>query len=130
MAHVFRGVLEAMCVGKNKITQECIEKAKSSIGRATNEREKSHLEALIAWTERKYITSPPSFSRKRLATSVDIWEKILIQYPADILALKFVNDAYFYLGDSVNIRDSVARVYPFWKNTFSSLQMFGYIQGM
>lgn len=31
-----------------------------------------------------------------------------------MLALKFSHDAYFYLGYQEQMRDSVARVYPFW----------------
>jgi hypothetical protein len=31
------------------------------------------------------------------------------EYPLDALALKFVTDMYFYLGNPVGIRDVVAR---------------------
>lgn len=31
-----------------------------------------------------------------------------------MLALKFSHDTYFYLGHSIQMRDSVARVYPHW----------------
>ena len=44
----------------------------------------------------------------------DLWEQILWDHPTDMLALKFSHDAYFYLGYQEQMRDSVARVYPFW----------------
>lgn len=44
----------------------------------------------------------------------DLWEQILRDHPTDMLALKFSHDAYFYLGYQEQMRDSVARIYPFW----------------
>lgn len=44
----------------------------------------------------------------------EFWEQILQDHPTDMLALKFVHDTYFYLGYQEQMRDSVARVYPFW----------------
>jgi hypothetical protein len=38
-------------------------------------------------------------------------EEILIDHPRDLMALKFAHDVYFYLGNSAQIRDSVARVF-------------------
>lgn len=43
-----------------------------------------------------------------------IWEEILLDYPTDILALKLVQDTYLFMGAKQQMRDSVARVYPFW----------------
>ena len=43
-----------------------------------------------------------------------MWEQILRDHPTDMLALKFSHDAYFYLGYQEQMRDSVARIYPFW----------------
>lgn len=43
-----------------------------------------------------------------------MWEQILQDHPTDLLALRFSHDAYFYLGYQEQMRDSVARVYPFW----------------
>jgi len=44
--------------------------------------------------------------------------------------LKFAYDFYFYLGDSNNIRDSVARVVKHWEEHCSSFKSFGYVLGM
>ena len=42
------------------------------------------------------------------------WEDILLDHPTDVLALKFAHDSYFYMGWSSQIRDSVARILPYW----------------
>lgn len=35
--------------------------------------------------------------------------------PTDMFALKMAHDSYFYLGYQSQIRDSIARVLPHWK---------------
>lgn len=62
--------------------------------------------------------------------SVLIYEEILVKHPTDILSLKFAHDCYFYLGDSNNIRDSIARVLKHWSQKFSSTSIFGNVLGM
>ena len=44
-----------------------------------------------------------------------MWESILVEHPTDLLALKFAHDGYFFMGAQTQLRDSVARVLPFWK---------------
>src|SRR5580658_3448492 len=65
-------------------------------------RERRHLEAAKAWASGQIIGA------------TDIWEDILVDHPTDALALRFAHDSYFYLGHSLSIRDSVARVLPAW----------------
>ena len=43
------------------------------------------------------------------------WEDVLVENPTDMLALKMAHDSYFYLGYQPQIRDSIARVMPKWK---------------
>ena len=76
--------------------------AEQTIGRAT-ERERRHLAAASAWAEGK--TSQAILS----------WETILVDHPTDALALRLAQDAYFFLGRSVAIRDCAARVLPAWE---------------
>jgi hypothetical protein len=59
--------------------------------------------------------------------SCDLWEKILLEHPKDMLALKFSHDIYFYLGFAAQMRDSCARVLPRWKPTDP---LYSYIHGM
>ncbi len=42
------------------------------------------------------------------------WELILADHPTDALALRLVQDAYFFLGRSAAIRDCAERVLPAW----------------
>ncbi len=65
-------------------------------------REKLHIAAGRAWAEGRPIDATL------------IWETILVDWPTDALALRFAQDAYFFLGQSQAIRDSVARVLPAW----------------
>jgi tetratricopeptide (TPR) repeat protein len=65
-------------------------------------REAQHVAALRAWCA------------GNLAGAVACWETILLDHPRDILALKLAQYGTFYLGDSEELRDSVARVMHAW----------------
>lgn len=77
-------------------------------------REESHVKAICLWAEGK----PTS--------ACEVWENILIEWPTDIHALKMAHDSYFYLGDSPQIRDSVARVLPVWEAKRPPLKSYLY----
>ena len=77
-------------------------KSAETLAATSNAREKRHLAAAQAWTDGKIIQA------------TNIWEDILIDHPTDALALRFAHDSYFYLGHSMSIRDSIARVLPAW----------------
>ncbi len=42
------------------------------------------------------------------------WEAILVDHPTDALALRLAEDAYYFLGQPLAIRDCAARVLPAW----------------
>jgi tetratricopeptide (TPR) repeat protein len=75
--------------------------AEAGIGRSSR-REQNHLAAAKAWARGE-------FSRAILG-----WERILADRPTDALALRLVQDAYFFLGWSAAIRDCAERVLPAW----------------
>ncbi|MGO8799720.1 MAG: tetratricopeptide repeat protein [Roseiarcus sp.] len=75
--------------------------AEAAIGGASS-RERRHLAAAKAW------------AAGWIVGATDVWEDILVDHPTDALALRFAHDSYFYLGHSLSIRDSVARVLPAW----------------
>jgi len=79
-----------------------LEAARAAI-RGTSPREQKHLAAVEAWAAGKMFEA------------TRIWEAILSDHPTDALALRFVHDAYFFLGQSLAIRDSLARVLPAWE---------------
>jgi tetratricopeptide (TPR) repeat protein len=105
MAHVLKGYffhymgLRALLPKAEK----CLADAEAaSIG--CGPRERNHIEALRAWCKGDY------------RTALDVWERTLIEFPRDFLALKLANYLHFYLGDSANVRDCVARVLHAWDN--------------
>ena len=75
--------------------------AEAAIGRAS-EREQRHLAAAKAW------------ARGETSQAILGWETILADHPTDALALRLVQDAYFFLGRSAAIRDCAERVLPAW----------------
>lgn len=99
--------------GDNPAVTQAIAAAEASVGGASL-REKRHLEAAKAWASGGIIRA------------TEIWEDILIDHPVDALALRFAHDAYFYLGHSLSIRDSVARVLPAWDKENPN---YGYVLG-
>jgi tetratricopeptide (TPR) repeat protein len=85
-----------------------------AVTHGTTSREKRHLGAACAWADGAIIRA------------TDIWEDILLDHPTDALALRFAHDTYFYLGHSMSIRDSIARVLPEWE---PGRPHYGYILG-
>jgi tetratricopeptide (TPR) repeat protein len=79
-------------------------KAARAASRRASPREKLHLEAIEAWSE------------GRLTDAVAVLEDIMIDHPRDALALRLAQDAYFFAGAPVAMRDSVARVLPQWRD--------------
>ena len=99
--------------GDNPAVTTALGAAEASNGGATA-REVKHFEAAKAWAAGAIIRA------------TDIWEDILVDHPTDALALRFAHDSYFYLGHSLSIRDSVARVLPAWDPSGPN---FGYVLG-
>lgn len=62
-----------------------------------------------------FVLTLTRLSCRNFPKAADVWEDILVDHPTDMLALKFAHDAYFYMGAQVPMRDSVARVLPYWK---------------
>jgi hypothetical protein len=54
------------------------------------------------------------------------WEGVLLQHPRDALALQWAHLFDFYRGDSVNLRQRVARVLPEWN---ASDTLYPYVLG-
>jgi tetratricopeptide (TPR) repeat protein len=70
--------------------------------RRASERERRHLAAAGAWAE------------GNTSQAILGWETILVDHPTDALALRLAEDAYYFLGRSLAIRDCAARVLPAW----------------
>lgn len=94
-------------------SNEAFERAKA-LAPTANSREKLHVDALGAWVDGNI--------RKTKA----IWEKILVDYPHDILALRIAHTMHFFLGDLDLMRDSMARVMPRWNEEVPG---YGFVLG-
>ncbi|XP_027035594.1 tetratricopeptide repeat protein 38-like isoform X2 [Pocillopora damicornis] len=120
MGHVISCGLYLISSGKGIHTDEELKNsilsleglaAKSNI---TN-RERLHVKAVKEWAE------------GNTAQACLTWEDVLVENPTDMLALKMAHDSYFYLGYQPQIRDSIARVMPKWKE---NMPLYGYLHGM
>nr|XP_020040189.1 tetratricopeptide repeat protein 38 isoform X4 [Castor canadensis] len=77
--------------------------------------------------EQLHVSAVETFAKGNFPKACDIWEQILRDHPTDMLALKFSHDAYFYLGYQEQMRDSVARIYPFWT---PDVPLSSYVKGI
>ncbi|XP_034542176.1 tetratricopeptide repeat protein 38 [Notolabrus celidotus] len=77
--------------------------------------------------ERLHVQAMELFSQGNFLKANIIWEDILLDHPTDMLALKFSHDSYFYIGAQNQLRDSVARVLPYWK---PQMPLYSYLKGM
>jgi len=97
----------------NPLVIDALSRAEAAIGGATP-RERQHLAAARAWAGGDF------------GGAADLWEDLLSRHPTDALALRFAHDAYFMLGRSLSIRDSVARALPAWDRHNSK---YGFVLG-
>nr|XP_020757696.1 tetratricopeptide repeat protein 38 [Odocoileus virginianus texanus] len=77
--------------------------------------------------EQLHVSAVETFAKGNFPKACELWEQILRDHPTDMLALKFSHDAYFYLGYQEQMRDSVARVYPFWT---PDIPLSSYVKGI
>ena len=62
---------------------------------------------------------------RKIEKATDVWEDILVENPMDMLSLKLLTDLYIFNGRSLGIRDSCARVLPYWK---PETPYYGYVE--
>jgi tetratricopeptide (TPR) repeat protein len=118
MGHVARGCfmkLFAIRALDERIGAEITAARKSALECGATQRERDHIAALTAWHAEDW------------QRALELWEKILLENPLDMLALKLANRTYFYLGDARNIRDSIARVLYAWNEDTPG---HGFVLGM
>jgi tetratricopeptide (TPR) repeat protein len=87
--------------GDHPEVMSALRAAEAAITRSS-QREQTHLAAAKAW------------ARGTFSQAIMGWETILAEYPTDALALRLVQDAYFFLGRSAAIRDCAERVLSAW----------------
>ncbi len=59
-------------------------------------------------------------------TACDLWDRILVDHPQDLVALLPAHLFDFYRGDSLNLRKRVARVLPDWS---ASAPLYSFVLG-
>eukprot|EP01025_Chloroclados_australasicus_P050756 TRINITY_DN5876_c0_g2_i1.p1 TRINITY_DN5876_c0_g2~~TRINITY_DN5876_c0_g2_i1.p1 ORF type:complete len:467 (-),score=44.59 TRINITY_DN5876_c0_g2_i1:359-1759(-) len=79
------------------------------------------------WWEQKHVEAMNCWAKGDQIGATKIWEKILVEHPRDMIALKVAHDTYFYLGQGVQMRDSIARVKKYYEGDD---QYYGFILGM
>ena len=97
---------------------------------------KSDLEELLKLADRKrnqienreykHVQAVNKFANGDWTGAAEIWEEILVDHPTDVQALKFGHDCFFYLGKQLQIKDSIARVLPIWRQSSLPLKRFEY----
>jgi len=116
LAQVLRGLFYLM-IGLPALVPKaraCLETARALADRATP-RERAHVAALAA------------ACAGDVRGALDCWEGVLIEHPTDLLALRLAHSAHFDLGESLALRDGLARVLPDWSADQPSL---GHVLGM
>ena len=116
MAHVLRGSFFKLMAAPPLLPRAAQALAQAQAhAQSITPRERTHVAALAAWCAGD------------LTGAVAAWEEILRDFPRDILALRLAHYLHFYSGDSVAMRDSVARVLPAWD---PALPGYGFVLGM
>ncbi|KAJ8245410.1 hypothetical protein GJAV_G00270440 [Gymnothorax javanicus] len=77
--------------------------------------------------EKLHVRAVELFSRGCMPAACDLWDEILLEHPTDLLAIKFAHDGLFYLGQQTQMRDSVARVLPYWT---PQMPLYSYLKGI
>jgi len=116
MAHAFRAGMFATATDKTFEPEliKSVTAAEALVSHA-NDRERSHIAACRAWLDGDW------------ERAVELWGRVAIEYPRDLVALQFAHVGDFFLGYSHMLRDRVARALPHWNRKVAG---FGFIQGM
>jgi tetratricopeptide (TPR) repeat protein len=105
MAHVLRGCfmqLFSIPVLTEKARQSLAKARAASASVGADDREQHHMDALGAWVAGD------------MHSALEHWESILLDHPLDMLAVKLSQFTHFYLGNSRQLRDSIARILYAW----------------
>lgn len=117
MAHCVLGyyMMAAEAMAPEGSARTCLENAEATNLDKVTPRERASVAALRAWIE----------GRQDDATV--IWERILDEYPLDLLTMQILHYRCFWLGKKESIRDSVTRCFPHWD---TSIPNYSNVLGM
>jgi tetratricopeptide (TPR) repeat protein len=116
MAHCLRAGLAVMSSEKGATPMladslAALERCRGAI----NDRERAHAAAARAWLAGDF------------ARSIELYGRVLHQYPRDLIALQVAHIGDFLLGQSQTLRDRVAQVLPQWSEEVPG---YSYVLGM
>ena len=114
LGHIYRAYL-ALYGTTSEGVATAAEMVKKLDEAVLGKREAHHLRAARSWADGDWEAAARSL------------ERALLCHPRDLLALKVVQDLYFFLGNRLELRDSAARVLPAWPRGLSG---WGYVQGI
>jgi tetratricopeptide (TPR) repeat protein len=116
LGHCFKAglMLSATDKGAEAALRQSVAAATGLWNRA-NERERGHIAAARAWAQGEFHRA------------VELYGAVLADYPRDSLALQLAHLGDFYLGQSGQLRDRVARTLWAWD---PSVPGYGYVLGM
>ncbi|CAF0818102.1 unnamed protein product [Brachionus calyciflorus] len=80
----------------------------------------------ITQREKFHVKAIEYLHKGDLVESIKIWEDILIDHPTDMMAIRMLASGYFYTGNSIEMRDSIARVLPKWN---TNTPLYNYLYG-
>ncbi len=116
MGHCLKAGLAALSTEKSALPMlaEAVA-AVERLGLRANDRERAHAAAARLWLAGEY------------ARSVELYGRILLDYPRDLLALLVAHVGDFLLGNSQLLRDRLAQVVERWD---AGVPGYGYVLGM
>ena len=116
MGHVLKGLLCVLGMEKSLLPDASAALAAGKVAaKGASTRERRHLLALEAWID------------GRFGDACSAWEDILVEHPNDGLAMMAAHQGDFFLGQSSELRDRVARRLP---DIDRGSRLEGYYQGM
>ena len=116
MGHVLKGLLCVLGMEKSLLPDASAALAAGkAAARGASPREHRHLKALEAWIDGRFNDACAA------------WEDILVEHPNDALAMMAAHQGDFFLGQSSELRDRVARRLP---DIDRGSRLEGYYQGM
>lgn len=116
MGHVFRAHLHVTMWERSVMPAVNASLARlNELDNRSNDRERAHVQALRLWAAGDWRGYK------------DALDRLLAEYPRDLLALQVGHQSDFFQGDRENLRGRIARALPAWSRADSG---YGFILGM
>ena len=94
---------------------------RDGIGRARQALGRVPARATLPRREQLHVAALDAWSAGDMRGAAAIWDRLLDEYPRDLIALKVSQFVLSYLGESERMLDRVARVLPAWTTDQPSL---------